>query len=69
MACTLVLCLAACVRSVKAEPEATLPPPQPQVTLTLKEAVQWALEHNPALATFRRNRGIAEAAVQIARFQ
>ncbi len=43
------------------------PPPQTQATLTLKAAVQWALERNPALATFRRNRGIAEAAVQIAR--
>ncbi len=41
--------------------------PQPQLALTLSAAVQWALEHNPALATFRRNRGIAEAAVQIAR--
>jgi outer membrane protein TolC len=36
-------------------------------TLTLNTAVQWALENNPALLTFRRNRGIAEAAVQIAR--
>jgi outer membrane protein TolC len=41
--------------------------PQPQIVLTLSGAVQWALEHNPALATFRRNRGIAQAAVQIAR--
>jgi outer membrane protein TolC len=65
--CTVVSCLALCAFAVKAEPEATLPPPQPQETLTLQTAVQWALEHNPALATFRKNRGIAEAAVQIAR--
>jgi outer membrane protein TolC len=62
-----LLCLALCVFSVRAEPDECLPPPPPQVTLTLKAAVQWALEHNPALATFRRNRGIAQAAVQIAR--
>ncbi|HEY7329636.1 MAG TPA: TolC family protein [Gemmataceae bacterium] len=66
-----LLCLALCVFSVRAEPEENLPQPQaasqPQVMLTLNAAVKWALEHNPALATFRRNRGIAEAAVQIAR--
>jgi len=73
-----LLCLAIYVFS--AEPEPNLPassqegegtggtPRQPaQATLTLQAAVQWALEHNPALATFRRNGGIAEAAVQIAR--
>jgi len=37
------------------------------MALTLNSAVQWALQHNPALATFRRNGGIAQAAVQIAR--
>jgi outer membrane protein TolC len=72
------LCLAICVLSVDAEPvPPTLPPEsadaagaacQPgKATLTLQGAVQWALELNPALATFRKNRGIAEAAVQIAR--
>ncbi|MGH7225785.1 MAG: TolC family protein, partial [Gemmataceae bacterium] len=35
-------------------------------SLTLTAAVQLALQRNPVLATFRRNRGIAEAAVQIA---
>src|SRR5579884_2644552 len=61
-----LLCLALCVFSdypaaLAAELET------PQAALSLSAAVQWALEHNPALATFRRNRGIAEAAVQIAR--
>ncbi len=35
--------------------------------LTLNAAVQWALEHNPALNTFRKNRGIAQAGVVIGR--
>jgi outer membrane protein TolC len=52
---------------VEAEPAEDLPPPNQVPTLTLSAAVQWALEHNPTLATFRRNRGIAEAAIQIAR--
>ncbi len=56
--------LALCMLSVKAE-EVDLPPPTP--SLTLNAAVKWALQHNPALQTFRRNHGIAEAAVQIAR--
>ena len=70
-----LLCLSLGVFSLGAEPappsllpdctsEGELPP---QATLTLRAAVQWALAHNPALATFRRNRGIAQAAVQIAR--
>jgi outer membrane protein TolC len=73
-----LLCLAICVISVGAGPPSpTLPPEsvdaegatcqQGKATLTLRGAVQWALEHNPALATFRQNRGIAEAGVQIAR--
>jgi outer membrane protein TolC len=64
-----LLGLVLCVFSVAAEPEGELSSPRPEATrtLTLNAAVQWALERNPALATFRRNRGIAEAAVQIAR--
>ena len=73
-----LLCLAICVHGQDAEPASPAPPQesanaggtptQPgQATLTLRAAVQWALERNPALATFRRNRGIAEAAVQISR--
>jgi cobalt-zinc-cadmium efflux system outer membrane protein len=62
-----LLCLATCVFCVRAEPVGCLPPPQTPAKLTLGAAVQMALERNPALATFRRNRGIAEAAVQIAR--
>jgi outer membrane protein, heavy metal efflux system len=57
--------LALCVLSVRAQPEGCLPPPIPP--LTLSAAVNWALQHNPALQTFRRNLGIAQAAVQIAR--
>lgn len=70
------LCLGLCLFTAGAEPadsqsalvsagegEAV----RPSLALTLNAAVQWALQHNPALATFRRNRGIAEAAVQIAR--
>ncbi|MGH7170271.1 MAG: TolC family protein [Gemmataceae bacterium] len=66
-ALTGMLCLGLCVFSLAAEPEGAVPPPGQQATLTLKDAVQWALEHNPALLTFRMNHGIAEAAVQIAR--
>jgi cobalt-zinc-cadmium efflux system outer membrane protein len=36
-------------------------------TLTLDEAVQYALEHNPELAALRQQRGIASAGVVIAR--
>jgi outer membrane protein TolC len=42
------------------------PTPAP-TTFSLHSAVMWALEHNPSLATFRKNKGIAAAAVQIAR--
>jgi outer membrane protein TolC len=62
-----LLCLALCAFSATAEPEGCLPPPCQAATLTLSGAVQWALERNPALQTFRKNRGIAQAAVQIAR--
>lgn len=61
-----LLCLGVCVVPGWSEPTVDLPPRE-QATLTLGSAVQWALEHNPQLATFRKNRGIAEAAVQIAR--
>ncbi len=50
-----------------AQPEEELPKPSEQQPLTLSAAVQWALAHNPQLATFRRNRGVAQAAVQIAK--
>ncbi len=60
-----LLGLALCVLSVGAQPEGCLPPPIPPLTLSV--AVNWALQHNPALQTFRRNLGIAQAAVQIAR--
>jgi cobalt-zinc-cadmium efflux system outer membrane protein len=43
----------------------TLPAPRP--TLSLEEAVRLALERNPELAAFRQQRGIAAAAVVIAR--
>jgi outer membrane protein TolC len=73
-----LLCLALCVFAAETELSAPVSPrgcegvagtpcQQGKATLTLSAAVQWALEHNPALATFRKNRGIAEAAVQIAR--
>jgi outer membrane protein TolC len=52
---------------MESEHQAELPSPSQVPTLSLSAAVQWALERNPSLATFRRNRGIAEAAVQIAR--
>ncbi|HTU20432.1 MAG TPA: TolC family protein [Gemmataceae bacterium] len=61
-----LLGLILCAVPVRSEPNAAAPPPE-QPILTLNAAVQWALKSNPALATFRRNRGIAEAAVQIAR--
>jgi outer membrane protein TolC len=57
--------LALCVLSLRAQPEGCLPPPIPALTLSV--AVNWALQRNPALQTFRRNLGIAQAAVQIAR--
>ncbi len=63
-----LLGLILCVLSVGAQQQQSeLPPPTQLPRLSLAAAVQLALERNPALATFRRNRGIAEAAVQIAR--
>jgi outer membrane protein TolC len=56
--------LGLCVLPGRSQTEAQRPA---SPTLTLNGAVQLALARNPALATFRRNRGIAEAAVQIAR--
>ncbi len=60
-----LLGLAVCVLPGRSETASVLPSACP--TLTLNTAVQWALEHNPALATFRKNRGIAQAGVVIAR--
>lgn len=62
-----LLGVALCALSEGAEPQSELPPPNPPPRLSLGAAVQLALERNPTLATFRRNRGIAEAAIQIAR--
>src|SRR6516165_9089450 len=42
------------------------PPADPDV-LTVEQAVAWALQHNPELAVARKQRGIAEANVVIAR--
>lgn len=66
-ALTGLLALGLCAFSRAAEPEGEVPTPRPQGGMTLPAAVKFALDHNPQLATFRRNRGIAEAAVQIAR--
>jgi cobalt-zinc-cadmium efflux system outer membrane protein len=46
-----------------AEPPPARPEPE---ALTLPEAVQWALQNNPELATLRQQHGIAAAAVVIA---
>src|SRR5439155_20925883 len=46
---------------------AQAPTPQPGVTLSLPEALLYALEHNPQLAVLRQQHGIAAAAVVIAR--
>src|SRR6516225_7476017 len=35
--------------------------------LTLEQSVSWALQHNPELAVFRQQRGIASAGVVIAK--
>src|SRR6516165_10959854 len=42
------------------------PPADPDV-LTVEQAVAWALQHNPELAVARKQRGIAQANVVIAR--
>jgi outer membrane protein TolC len=49
------------------QPLAELPAPREQMKLSASAAVQWALRHNPQLATLRKQRGIAEAGVMIAR--
>ncbi len=62
-------CLAACLlqpAAARTEP----PPPlasQPVRSVTLDEAIRYALENNPQLAAARQQRGIAAAAVIIAR--
>jgi outer membrane protein TolC len=41
-------------------------PEQPPPVLSLADAIRWGIEHNPGLATIRRQRGIAAAGVVIA---
>jgi outer membrane protein TolC len=60
-------CLGLIVLPGWSEPPAELPAPRERLTLSPSAAVQWALERNPNLATLRRQRGIAEAGVAIAR--
>jgi outer membrane protein TolC len=53
-----------------AQAPAELPPPQPvtpPLVLSGGGAVRWALEHSPELATWRAQRGIAQANVVISR--
>ena len=54
---------------VPQETLATAPavPAETPPTLTLEAAISWALEHNPEIAAFRQQRGIAAAGVVIAR--
>jgi cobalt-zinc-cadmium efflux system outer membrane protein len=54
--------LAACEPAV-AQPPA---PPSPLPVLSLQAAIEFALEHNPALVTQRKQRGVASARVVIA---
>ncbi len=49
------------------KPAPSTPAAVPVPTLTLDEAVRYALENNPELAAVRQQRGIAEAGVVIAR--
>jgi outer membrane protein TolC len=63
---------AVALAALPARPQAPaeLPPPQPvppHLVLTAGGAVQWALEHSPELATWRAQRGIAQANVVISR--
>ncbi len=60
-----LLGLVVCTLPSRSETEPELSSPRP--VLTLNAAVQWALQNNPALNTFRKNRGIAQAGVVIAR--
>jgi outer membrane protein TolC len=62
--------LALAALAALAQSPAELPPPQPVPTplvLSAGGAVRWALERNPELATWRAQRGIAQANVVIAR--
>jgi outer membrane protein TolC len=62
--------LALAAAPAPARPPAELLPPQPvtpPLVLSAGGAVQWALEHNPELATWRAQRGIAQANVVISR--
>lgn len=47
-------------------PEPVPAVPQPSLVLSLNDALRWAIEHNPALATVRKQRGIAAAGIIIA---
>lgn len=62
-----LMCVALSARPGWCDPPSELPAPRQRLTLSCNGAVQWALQRNPQLATFRRNRGIAEAGVVIAR--
>jgi outer membrane protein TolC len=61
--CALVI-MAGATLSVRADPPGTQPP---NYVLTVEKSVAWALEHNPELAAYRGQRGIARAGVVIAR--
>ncbi|HEY7152578.1 MAG TPA: TolC family protein [Gemmataceae bacterium] len=66
-------CVGLFALSGRSEPPAELPSPRAipagpaGLTLSASAAIRWALEHNPQLATFRKQRGIAEAAVIVSR--
>jgi cobalt-zinc-cadmium efflux system outer membrane protein len=60
-------CLIAGDQFAADKPASTPANPEPVRTLTLAEAVQYALEYNPEIAAVRQQRGIAEAGVVIAR--
>jgi outer membrane protein TolC len=62
------LALAALPAWAQAPPELLPPQPaSPPLVLNAAGAVRWALEHSPELATWRANRGIAQANLVIAR--
>jgi outer membrane protein TolC len=48
------------------DPDGASGPEQIPSVLNLADAVQWAIKHNPALATLRKQRGIAVAGITIA---
>lgn len=64
--CLLLWMIHVCAGMARAGPPAPAPEPLPNV-LTVESAVEWALLNNPALRTQRQQRGIAGAAVVIAR--